>query len=329
MPAPTLVLLLLLVLGCAPPQDGSLGGVRSAEFASREDHTQLLEPQGQRILHGAGPNLEDFRDYWDEVERTPPVLYATHFDLAWLPQDWAYLVEAAVSPRAQLVIPQIGLSLTYEGRPYEDRVSRGDMDAQIQVLCEGLRYLNRPAFLRIGYGVTSPYTRYRPEPYRQAWQRIVDTVRTRYRLHQVAMVWGYAADPGDPGFMDFYPGDELVDWWGIDLFDPAGFTSTTTEAFLRGASEHGHPVMVGEAAPRGLGVHPDNGAWQRWFVPFFRFLRVHPQVKAFCYLHWTLGKTQISGDLDVLREYSLELEVPVYVHAAPADELRWALEWER
>jgi hypothetical protein len=324
---PFWIALLLFAAGCRtvpmelPPEE--LG-----QFVSREDYLQRLEPRGNRILHGAGPNPEDFADYWEELVRTPPALYATHFDLRWLPLDWAPFLESVLSRYPDNLIPQIGLSMTGEDGPYTDQVARGDLDPQIEVLCQGLARLDRPVFLRLGYGFNSPWTHYRPESYRQAWTRIVESIRIRHRIKNVAMVWGCAGDSPLSDYMAYYPGDQQVDWWGIDLFAPLGFTGPTAREFAAAARERGFPLMIGEAAPRQQGIEPDNRSWIRWFVPFFRFIRTHPNVKAFCYLSWLQGHTRIEADLDVLQQYRSELENSFYQHAAPLEELRWQLELE-
>jgi hypothetical protein len=313
--------------GCAAgdlqPTPAELG-----PYVSRNDYLQLLEPRGDLILHGAGANPADFAEYWRELSRTPPALYATHLDLMTLPPDWALPVLATVDGYPAFVIPQIAVSLTHDGRPYEVNVAQGQLDQQLDVLCEGLAALRRPVFLRLGYGFGSPTTAYRPEPYRHAWERVVDAIRIRHGLRQVAMVWCYAADSGAE-FMPFYPGDDYVDWWGLDLFDPRTTVARSTRQFLAAADEHGYPVMIGETAPSAAPVEPDSRIWQRWFVPLFRFMRTNPGIKAFCYINWDAGDTRIAGDLDLLMAYSRALDDPIFQHAAPLDEMRWRLEWDR
>ena len=323
-----IVLSLLLVAGgCTSanmqPTPGEFG-----EFASREDFLQRLEPRGDRILHGAGPTPEDFADYWEELERTPPVLYTAYFDLLFLRDDWPFFLRDVLDRYPAYVIPQIALSMSQEGEAYEQLVVQGELDQQIDIFCWGLRQLGRPAFVRIGYGFNSPLTGYRPEPYRQAFVRIAEAIRIRHNLENVATVWCYAADSPTADYLDYYPGDQYVDWWGIDLFNPAGFHSTSTLAFVETARERGFPVMIGEAAPRGLGVDPDSRSWQRWFAPFFRFIYAHPSVKAFCYISWFQGDTRIEGDYGVLQRYQDELDNDYYLHATSPEELRWQLEWE-
>jgi glycosyl hydrolase family 26 len=327
-PCRLLLLSALISLCACAPQDMRPGPPELGEYVSRNDYLQLLEPRGDRILHGAGANPVDFADYWNEMSRTPPVLYGTHFDLMSLRPNWPFMVREVVDRHPEFIIPQIALSLTYDGRPYEVGVAKGELDTQLDILCQGLAAINRPVFLRIGYGFGAPATGYRPEPYRHAWIRTVETIRLRYGLRHVAMVWCYAADGGASDFMEYYPGDQYVDWWALDLFDPRTTTSRTTRAFLAAATEHGFPVMIGETAPRGVLIEPDSRIWERWFVPMLRFIRRNPGIKAFCYVNWDAGGTRLAGDLDLLQRYRFHLEDQVYQHAGPLDELRWQLEWE-
>jgi len=319
--------LLLVAVGCTTTEVHQSSDPLGS-FASREDHLQRLEPRGNRILHGAGATPEDFAEYWEEMVRTPPTLYATHLDLMWLREDWAYILGDALAHYPAYVIPQIALSMTHEGNPYTDRVADGELDQQLDILCAGLRYLGRPAFVRIGYGFNSPLTGYNPDSYRRAWVRIAETIRLRHQLANIALVWCRVADRTSSDFMAYYPGDQHVDWWGIDLFDPPSFKSAATLDFMAAASEQSYPVMIGEAAPRGPGIEPDSRMWERWFRPFFRFVRSQPGVKAFCYISWYAGNTRIAADLDVLQYYRDELDDDNYLHATSLEELRWELEWE-
>lgn len=49
----------------------------------------------------------------------------------------------------------------------------------------------------------------------------------------------------DRDYQVFYPGNDWVDWWSIDLFSPEMFTLDNTTWFLEDAATHGFPVMIG------------------------------------------------------------------------------------
>lgn len=85
--------------------------------------------------------------------------------------------------------------------------------------------LGRPAFVRIGYEFNGRWNGYVPETYIPAWRRVVAAMRA-HRLDDVAAVWCYASDIRNlPDLMDWYPGDEWVDWWSIDLLAASGRTN--------------------------------------------------------------------------------------------------------
>src|SRR5205085_6362013 len=53
----------------------------------------------------------------------------------------------------------------------------------------------------------------------------------------------------DPHYMKWYPGEDVVDWWGINLFDLGDFTRPESEAFVLDAARHRKPVLIGESSP--------------------------------------------------------------------------------
>lgn len=74
------------------------------------------------------------------------------------------------------LIPQIGLSMTaageIKGANFEDRVAAGEYDTQIASLCRGIKDMDRPVFLRIGYEFNGRWNGYKPDPYKKAFVRI-------------------------------------------------------------------------------------------------------------------------------------------------------------
>ena len=59
---------------------------------------------------------------------------------------------------------------------------------------------------------------YRAETYKAAWTRIVTRIRAHPELEHVAFVWDFSCDASDLDYRKFYPGDSVVDWWGVNIF---------------------------------------------------------------------------------------------------------------
>jgi len=98
----------------------------------------------------------------------------------------------------------------------------------------------------------------------------------------VAFVWN-TLDAQD--FMDYYPGDDYVDWWAINVFDNFADGNEFINRFVRDAGERAKPVMIAESTPRYIGSVGGDEAWRQWYDPYFSLIRKYPHVKAFCYIN--------------------------------------------
>lgn len=303
----------------------------TAVYAPRAFFNATLEPGGQ-VWHGAGQSPEAFAAYTAAMESgAAPALCMTYVGLNHLAQGRllkGLRAYAAAHPGLDL-IPQIGLSMTTDGSPekhYEHEVAAGRHDAAIAALCRQLLEWNRPAFLRIGYEFNGHWNGYEPAGYIAAWRRISLALDAAGLLSRVARVWCFAPDGNDKDFARFDPGDDVVDWWAIDLFSDWHFAHASTAAFLDAALARRKPVMIGESTPRYIGVRDGAASWDRWFAPYFGLIRRHPAIKAFCYINWewsaypqwsNWGDGRVETQADVLAAYRAEMRLPLYRHAAP------------
>jgi hypothetical protein len=191
-------------------------------------------------------------------------------------------------PLSTFTALQIGLSMTADPEPgaaYEDRVATGEFDPQIQLLLAGLRSLGLPVYLRIGYEFNGlSWNGYRPEPYKEAFRRIAAAIREAQPELEVATVWCAAMD-GTRDFESFYPGDDVVDWYGIDIFDARHFDDPDLALFVAASVARQKPLMLGETTPRGEGAQ-SPASWDRWFEPLFRWIAATPNLKQFNYINW-------------------------------------------
>ncbi len=321
MPIRFLLTLFLVNAGCTtvyPPTEVS------SSFASRSDFLQRLEPRGDRILFGSGIDFNPSTDR-SSLERTRPAYYEVSYDLATLPYQWHLPVRDLLARHEDFLFLQIDLGLSNGGEAYAHAVADGRLDEPLSALSFGLRQIGRPVFLRIAPECNNPWNAYDPESYKQAWQRIVQTVRDSWSVANVAMVWSVAAD-GDADYMAFYPGDAYVDWWSVDVYTPADVRRRSTSAFIAEANRHSYPVLLEAATPLSKTPKSGDALWEMWFDPLFNFVRQQPSIKALSYRDW--AEFDRLGDGVAAERFRLELSDPTYLQATNLEELRWVLEWE-
>jgi hypothetical protein len=194
------------------------------------------------------------------------------------------------------------------------------MDHYIDTLAIALQMVNRPFFLRIGFEFNGWWNPYHPYVYPLAFRKLVTELRAR-GVSEFATVWCYEPDaPAD--FADstgqgwkWYPGDDVVDWFGLDPFLMEHFNPALpdtergqltpkgrSEAFLSFAGERRKPVYLDELSASHVFIIPDSldpqgdsgrADWDYWFAPFFEFVADHPNIKGWNYINldWTRYET--------------------------------------
>ncbi len=311
-------------------------------FVARAEMAKFEPPDG-KVLHGAGQSPEAFDEYFQLLKDTPPAIYMIYTRLR-PPRDhaaWHEPQTAGEAERAKIenplpgrlahyvekypnLIPQIGLGFI----GFDDAVAEGKCDEEIRLGARYIKTLKVPVFIRPGFEFNARGRGYRKEHYPAAFRRIVDIYREE-GADNVAFVWCYLP-PGRVRdrlfFMDWYPGDDYVDWWATDLFSVGSFWRDSNLAFIEEAKKHGKPVMIAESTPQFVGVTDHHKDWLTWFEPYFQFIRLHPQIKAFCYINWDWskyekwkdwGEARLSQSKVVLQRYRQEMKDPRYLQASP------------
>jgi hypothetical protein len=289
-----------------------------------------LEPRGRVVLHGAGQTDDaTFREYSARMGPNRPMLYMTYVDLKEDLDGFFKQLHSDIGSYPDYLVPQIGLSLNagQAATHYEGDVAQGQMDDRVAMLCKGLKSLDRPVYLRIGYEFNGQWNGYDPADYILAFRRIA--VALRACAPETATVWNYAPDALGAAYtsdyMRFYPGDDFVDWWAINLFAEDSFDSAGTRHFLDDAVAHRFPVMVAESTPRRHPVTEGAKVVDGWYKPYFELMRRYPQIKAFCYINWDWrkypqwadwGDARIQNDPRVLAFYRGEVANKLYRSAA-------------
>lgn len=295
-----------------------------------------LEPEAGRILHGAGQSPEAFLEYLDAIgDEYTPLLYMMYTGLKGDPARFQAKLARMNELVPRSLVPQIGLSMTTDGSPeehYEHDVAEGKMDDELLAFYAALRESGSPAFVRIGYEFNGRWNGYEPVSYVSAFRHVVRKMRAQ-GLEDVAAVWCFAPG-GDPDYMKWYPGDDYVDWWSIDLFSVEHFELPETSAFMAEAHRRRFPVLIGESTPRFVGCADAERAILAWFEPYRRFLETNPHCKGTGYINWNWasypmwadwGDGRITASTEVLDWYRRLVTQAKFVHAGENAHIRESL----
>lgn len=307
--------------------------VSTDKMATRDNN--YLPPEGKTWMVlgqdlGAVGGLDDYNQgYVDYIGIPAGVTTYTHVkDLAGLNEkaNWGsgdvkakYYLEDEDFSDAMIFI---GLSL----QGAEGSIADGKYDAGIAGLGSWIEKSGRPVFLRIGYEFEGPWNGYEPENYKRAYRRIVDHFRDR-GISNFVTVWQSSSYHEDVDhLMQWYPGDDYVDWLGYSYFDhDPNFAGS---GILSIARDKNKPVVIAEATPRGKDLYADDpeSVWVSWFEPFFNHVEKNSDVvKAVAYINvrWqdqSMWKGQGWGDSrvqtsELLRNLWIEqLESGNFVH---------------
>jgi len=281
-----------------------------------------FEPPDGFVYHGVGWGTQAQIDYGNMFPpMQQPLLFQNIFAIPGgtrpltVDRILGMLRPEHIDPDRQFV--EISIHFMTDDQAVDSAFAFSDgYDNYIDTLAQALRLHDRPVFLRIGLEMNGAWNGYTPWIFPKAFRKLAEALNNR-QIENVAYVWCYEPDaPAD--FADstengwaWYPGDDVVDWFGLDLFDADHFDpdlpdSTRndltkkgrSEAFLEFAQERGKPVYLNELSARNVFITPDTADpdsadgkkdWETWFEPLFRFLDLHPSVKAFNYidLEWT------------------------------------------
>jgi len=182
-----------------------------------------------------------------------------------------------------------------------DDIVAGKHDAQLRKQAEQVKALGPPAIMvRFNYEMTNNeentcFTGFKVKSnlnaaaakYVAAWKHVVDIFRQAGATN-VEWVWAPGHKAYEGGYWKlFYPGNDYVDWIGIDNYNKGKqaksfATDPGMLAFVKGTEHMGKPLMVSETGavndPR---QNPDPQAL--WLQGAREFLKAHPQIKAFCW----------------------------------------------
>jgi hypothetical protein len=366
------VLILAIAAGCgtgsraptAPddqsraPVDTSTGPAPTYEFGAK------FEPPVGRVVHGMGQWISGNPQYLAMLpSSSQPASELVFIDLGDTPRPWnpAEIAARMASIGAAGRIPSMDLALRgLQPTPaalaqLADKTYGIDSvvaystqyDARIQSFIDVVRAYSKPVMLRLGGEFSGSWNGYHPYAYPVAFRKIVNMFRAG-GVTNVAFVWCYepaAADDFDAvdatGKAKWYPGDDVVDWFSIDLFaahDVGGAASGhagsltpfgRTLRFLDMAVAHHRPVIIAESSPSHFDLGNPTAAansWTQWFNPYFALIESRSEIKWFTYINydWTKASyyassgwqnNDLTASTSLAAQYAAELSKPKYLHA--------------
>lgn len=204
-------------------------------------------------------------------------------------------------------------------------INQGEYDITIREMGEWIKATKRPVFLRIGYEFDGEWNHHDPEAYQLAYRRIVNIFRSTY-VENCATVWQSTGRFDTTYLMQWYPGDDYVDWVGYSHFDNFG------EATLQIARNHHKPVMIAESTP--LHLQTDEGnphhVWNQWFIPFFNQIHANSDIiRAVAYINadwesqpmWAgqnWGDSRIQENEFIKKKWLEEISSDFWLNASPS-----------
>ena len=334
-----LCLVFVACCSCRSFKSKSYPLAKKEQYLKRSCFGAKFEPK-ETVLHGAGQDFNGFSDYRKALGPTrTPKIYMTYIGIANPPQviyDWGWQLKNELDQlKIDGLIPQIGLTMIggdpSTGALGDAGFAAGDRDENIEAFCKAVKALDTPVFIRIGYEFETSGNNYKPETYIPAFIRIYKALQK----HGIdfASIWCITATYGPrvpwDRLMQYYPGDEYVDWWGVDIFSIEHIFSDRVLMFCDEAAQHNKPVMIGESTPRYVGTLQGKTSWDGWFIPYFKLIRRTPNIKAFCYINWewgywsdklgfgwhAWGDCRIEKNDYVTQMYKKEMNLPLYQHS--------------
>ncbi len=239
-----------------------------------------------------------------------------------LPSDWISYLDSRQKYVHIALEPNGGLEQVVE-------------DDYLRNLAVGLRMTGARIFIRFASEMNGPWVRYHGDPklYREKFRLVA---RVMHELApNVAMVWCPYAMPTGP-IRDYYPGDDAVDWVGVNLYNVTYFNQDPRTPAHHVEPDHllsyvyrtysaRKPIMIGEYATTHF-----SALENRYVISFateniqrlYRLLPIRfPRVKAIHYFnsnnlqlaHRVNNDYRVTSDPKVLAAYQSAISGPYFL----------------
>lgn len=180
------------------------------------------------------------------------------------------------------------------GKLYPE-IAKGRVDGYLTQWARGLRDTGKPVFIRFAYEMNMTNMAWNgtdanggPESFKAAWQHI-HQVFEKEGATNVKWVWCPHADTQSPNYTDlmtYYPGNDYVDWIGLDGYNwdtRAGMEGDQFDRVFKPAyqqvSGFNKPMMIAE-----MGTRSDTSSQDRWLQTAFQKIgNDYPKIHAVVY----------------------------------------------
>lgn len=179
-----------------------------------------------------------------------------------------------------------------------EAIAAGSYESYVTGFLRAAKAWGKPLFLRFAHEMNGnwyPWDGYHngsangPDAYKRAW-RYIYNVKTSVGADNVILVWCAnnrnlpAAAWNDPA--DYYPGDDYVDWIGMDGYNWGGvswesFDSVFSQIYSTLTALSDKPLMIGE-----FSADEQGGNKAAWITEAFsRIQAAYPRIKIFCWFN--------------------------------------------
>lgn len=184
-------------------------------------------------------------------------------------------------------------------------IAKGKYDPYIITWALTAKKMNNTIFMRLGHEMNDPY-RY---PWGPQNNQAKDFIAAWHHVHKIFdalhvknVLWIWSPHPSYGWFEAFYPGDQYVDWVGVNILNygnVAIWSKWWTFKEMFGAyyaelAKFGKPIMITE-----FGCLTVGGDRAKWFEEALSALPVdYPSVKSLLFFHYSSDRTTTQQALD-------------------------------
>jgi hypothetical protein len=316
--------------------------------------TAKFEPADGKIYHGVGQAWKGETEYMAALNDSTifPLVRHLYFDIPSTRPDKLKTFYSQLRGRLDTFksggfMPEISIAFVGPGAVSTDKeIAQSKHDSIIDSLAIIIKNYGKRVFVRPGFEFNGSWNGYHKYDYVKAFQKIVDKFTSAGIADSCAFIWCY--EPSAPNDFDsvdtngalWYPGNNYVDWFGIDVFNKDQFDQSLpdsslgvitskgkTQRFLKMAVQKNKPVHISEATAKNINISSDsldsNNDWSTWFVPFWNFMTIHPEIKGFNYINWdwtkypnwsSWGDARINNSSYIVSLYRTEMQKSKYIH---------------